>query len=191
MVIFVLCVVTHAFATPDVDECLADTDDCDQVCNNTVGSFTCSCGPGYLGTGNDCRGKSHCLCVCVCVCLEACARACVCVCVCVVCVFGRRSARARACVCVFVCVCVCLFVCVCVSLSLSLCLCVCLYVAHSVRRSDSHTNDRVVSELTRVPTVVTVQITAPADLSNPYGATYALWMQLAEEAVSVVVLLFM
>jgi len=69
---------------------------------------------------------------------------------------------------------------------------VCLYVAHSIRRSDSpsHTNDRVVSELTRVPTVVTVQITPPADLSNPYGATYALWMQLAEEAVSVALLLF-
>ena len=61
-----------------------------------------------------------------------------------------------------------------------------------VRRSDSpsHTNDRVVSELTRVTMVVTVQITPPADLSNPYGATYALWMQLAEEAVSVALLLF-
>lgn len=67
-----------------------------------------------------------------------------------------------------------------------------LYTHYSIRRSDSpsHTNDRVVSELTRVPTVVTVQITPPADLSNPYGATYALWMQLAEEAVSVALLLF-
>ena len=66
-----------------------------------------------------------------------------------------------------------------------------LYTHYSIRSdSPSHTNDRVVSELTRVTMVVTVQITAPADLSNPYGATYSTWKQLAEKAVSAVALLF-
>ena len=41
----------------DVDECLAASDSCEQVCTNNVGSFACSCAPGYLGTGNDCRGR--------------------------------------------------------------------------------------------------------------------------------------
>ena len=64
-VIFALYVVILEFndscLPSDMDECLADTDNCDHVCINTVGSFTCSCGPAYLGTGNDCRGKSLCL----------------------------------------------------------------------------------------------------------------------------------
>ena len=68
-----------------------------------------------------------------------------------------------------------------------------LYTHYSISRSDcpSHTNNRAVSELMRVTMVVTVQIIAPADLSNPYGTTYALWIQLAEGAVSVALLLFM
>ena len=45
------------------------------------------------------------------------------------------------------------------------------------------------SELQRVSVVVTVQITPPADLSNPYGKNYATWKRLAEEAVSVTFLL--
>ena len=32
---------------PDIDECLAGTDNCNQVCTNTDGSFTCSCHDGY------------------------------------------------------------------------------------------------------------------------------------------------
>ena len=31
----------------DIDECLAGTDNCNQVCTNTDGSFTCSCNDGY------------------------------------------------------------------------------------------------------------------------------------------------
>lgn len=31
----------------DADECLLDTDDCVQACNNTVGSFACDCFQGY------------------------------------------------------------------------------------------------------------------------------------------------
>ena len=67
-----------------------------------------------------------------------------------------------------------------------------LYTHYSISRSDcpSHTNNRAVSELMRVTMVVTVQIIAPADLSNPYGATYGTWKQLAEKAVSAVALLF-
>ena len=33
---------------PDVDECGLDIDGCDQGCNNTVGSFLCTCSEGYV-----------------------------------------------------------------------------------------------------------------------------------------------
>ena len=36
----------------DVDECSADTDNCTQNCENTDGSFTCSCNDGYTTTDN-------------------------------------------------------------------------------------------------------------------------------------------
>ena len=31
----------------DADECAAGTDTCDQICLNTMGSYTCSCNTGY------------------------------------------------------------------------------------------------------------------------------------------------
>jgi hypothetical protein len=31
----------------DIDECLTDNGGCDHDCENTVGSFVCSCRPGY------------------------------------------------------------------------------------------------------------------------------------------------
>ena len=31
----------------DYDECANNNGGCDQTCNNTVGSFLCSCGDGY------------------------------------------------------------------------------------------------------------------------------------------------
>ena len=31
----------------DVDECATGMNGCDHNCNNTVGSYTCSCDPGY------------------------------------------------------------------------------------------------------------------------------------------------
>ena len=42
----------------DINECTADTDDCDQVCTNTDGSFTCSCNSGYTLDSNErtCNG---------------------------------------------------------------------------------------------------------------------------------------
>eukprot|EP00731_Ephydatia_muelleri_P028213 Em0019g1086a len=38
----------------DVNECLTNNGGCAQICNNTVGSFTCSCNPGY-SLGADAR----------------------------------------------------------------------------------------------------------------------------------------
>ena len=42
----------------DVDECLENKDNChvDATCNNTIGSFTCSCNIGYSGNGTFCQG---------------------------------------------------------------------------------------------------------------------------------------
>ena len=45
----------------DIDECVADTHNCssDAFCNNTHGSFNCSCKPGYEGDGKNCTGNIH------------------------------------------------------------------------------------------------------------------------------------
>ena len=31
----------------DINECVLGTSDCTQLCNNTVGSYVCSCNTGY------------------------------------------------------------------------------------------------------------------------------------------------
>ena len=43
----------------DLDECSTKTDGCDvnAVCQNTVGSHTCTCKAGYTGNGQTCHGK--------------------------------------------------------------------------------------------------------------------------------------
>lgn len=43
----------------DVDECIDQTDNCDvnAFCNNTVGSFNCTCVSGYSGNGTTCVGE--------------------------------------------------------------------------------------------------------------------------------------
>ena len=43
----------------DIDECSDGTHDCSQTCINTVGSFTCRCGNGYLLDTDEfsCNGK--------------------------------------------------------------------------------------------------------------------------------------
>ena len=42
----------------DIDECLLSTSDCEITCENTLGSYECSCGEGYvLNTdGRTCTG---------------------------------------------------------------------------------------------------------------------------------------
>ena len=42
----------------DLDECTTGSDSCDvnSVCQNTVGSYTCSCNAGYTGDGKPCNG---------------------------------------------------------------------------------------------------------------------------------------
>ena len=34
-------------STIDINECSLNSDGCDQTCNNTIGSFQCSCNSGY------------------------------------------------------------------------------------------------------------------------------------------------
>ena len=42
----------------DIDECEEGTYNCSSnaVCNNTKGSYNCTCKPGYEGDGNHCTG---------------------------------------------------------------------------------------------------------------------------------------
>ena len=41
----------------DIDECSSDPCHSNATCNNTVGSFTCTCVSGYTGDGFQCIGK--------------------------------------------------------------------------------------------------------------------------------------
>ena len=44
----------------DIDECINETDDCEEYCNNTIGSYYCSCDVGYeLVNTTDCTGKVY------------------------------------------------------------------------------------------------------------------------------------
>ena len=46
----------------DIDECVADSDGCDQGCINNPGSFECSCNSGYTlsGDGRTCVDDDEC-----------------------------------------------------------------------------------------------------------------------------------
>ena len=46
------------FAFSDINECLEGTDECQQVCNNTIGSYLCDCRIGYAlnDDGRTCSG---------------------------------------------------------------------------------------------------------------------------------------
>ena len=42
----------------DINECTDGISNCDQICNNTIGSFTCDCHSGYIlaNDGHTCLG---------------------------------------------------------------------------------------------------------------------------------------
>ena len=44
----------------DIDECAEQLDECQQICNNTIGSYVCDCRIGYAlnDDGRTCRGKT-------------------------------------------------------------------------------------------------------------------------------------
>lgn len=51
-----------AYMCIDIDECAEGTDECDEHCYNTVGSYSCDCtsaGPGYRlhSDGTTCESK--------------------------------------------------------------------------------------------------------------------------------------
>ena len=51
---------------PDIDECVRNLSICHPLatCNNTIGSYTCPCNPGYTGDGFDtCSGIESEICV--------------------------------------------------------------------------------------------------------------------------------
>ena len=50
-----LILILHA----DINECTNGTSECEQVCNNTLASYVCSCYNGYKLTedGHSCVGK--------------------------------------------------------------------------------------------------------------------------------------
>ena len=43
----------------DINECSDNSENCDvnAICNNTVGSYNCTCNPGYTGNGTTCTGE--------------------------------------------------------------------------------------------------------------------------------------
>lgn len=47
------------FSCPDIDECATGSHQCSHTCQNTVGSYTCTCPTGYtLSNGRVCTGES-------------------------------------------------------------------------------------------------------------------------------------
>ena len=47
--------------TADIDECVEGSHQCAQICNNTIGSYTCSCNSGFIINvdGKTCDGGFH------------------------------------------------------------------------------------------------------------------------------------
>ena len=59
----VLHSLNHNFCSADIDECLTNTDQCEQGCTNTDGTYVCNCSSGYelLPDGYKCAGWLCCL----------------------------------------------------------------------------------------------------------------------------------
>ena len=53
------CVAFLFSLLPDIDECSASGRVCDvnANCQNTLGSYLCSCKAGYTGDGKTCKGR--------------------------------------------------------------------------------------------------------------------------------------
>ena len=45
----------------DINECIRGTNGCAQLCNNTLGSYVCSCNSGYTldADNRTCNGEGH------------------------------------------------------------------------------------------------------------------------------------
>ena len=45
----------------DINECTTGTDQCQQVCRNTIGSYMCDCNSGFVidANGRTCDGKCN------------------------------------------------------------------------------------------------------------------------------------
>ena len=41
------CSKHYSFLSSDINECVLSTNNCNQNCHNTIGSYYCSCNPGY------------------------------------------------------------------------------------------------------------------------------------------------
>ena len=56
------CKINVKFVISDMDECTSFSGLChaDAICQNTVGSFTCTCKAGFTGDGRFCVGKKDC-----------------------------------------------------------------------------------------------------------------------------------
>jgi cysteine-rich repeat protein len=52
----------HPSTCADIDECATNTDDCDPnaTCDNTTGSYDCTCNDGYGGNGKTCTDIDEC-----------------------------------------------------------------------------------------------------------------------------------
>ena len=57
--IFCFCFCFFLLFSQDVDECTASAPICDAhaFCNNSIGSYNCTCKPGYFGDGKTCKGE--------------------------------------------------------------------------------------------------------------------------------------
>ena len=56
-----LSVLSHHLYALDINECMDGTGSCDgnATCVNIMGSYSCSCQPGYSGDGITCSGRAN------------------------------------------------------------------------------------------------------------------------------------